>query len=114
MKQKNGYSTEPPTKKQKTQQKTTETIEIEPNNTVYVKNLNDQIKIQTVRESLYMLFATYGEVIKVSMTPKQRGQAFITFKSVDEANLALLSLKDELFFNKPLVLQFSKQTTTKL
>ncbi|CDO92539.1 unnamed protein product [Kluyveromyces dobzhanskii CBS 2104] len=113
MAQNNGKQAEPPAKKQRTEQ-TTNSLETEPKNTLYVKNLNDQIKPQTLKESLYMLFATYGEVIKISTTPKQRGQAFITFKTVDEANLALLSLKEEPFFNKPLKLQFSKQNTSKI
>lgn len=85
---------------------------ITPKNTLYVQNLNDKIKINTLRESLYMLFVTYGEVLKVAVSPKHRGQAFIMFRTVDEANLALLSLKDELFFGKNIKLQFSKENTT--
>lgn len=105
-----GPNPDRPTKKQKTHDPTL----IEPKNTLYINNLNDQIRLHTLRESLYLLFATYGEVLKVSVRPKTRGQAFITFRTVEEANLALLSLKDETFFSKPLRIQFSNTNTTKL
>ncbi|AGO10012.1 AaceriAAR022Wp [[Ashbya] aceris (nom. inval.)] len=79
-----------------------------PRNTLYVSNLNDQIKSNTLKTNLYLLFSTFGEVVKIAMSPKLRGQAFVVLSTVDEANLAMISLKDESFFGKPLRIQFSK------
>lgn len=82
--------------------------ETSPKNTLYVNNLNDQIRPNTLRENLYLLFSTYGEVIQVSMTSKERGQAFVLLRTMNEANLAMISLQDEPFFGKPLRIRFSR------
>ncbi|AMD21933.1 HFR078Wp [Eremothecium sinecaudum] len=82
-----------------------------PKNTLYVNNLNDQIRVETLKSNLYLLFSTFGEVLRVSISHKQRGQAFIIFRSVDEANLAMLSLKNEHLFGKPMHIEFSKADT---
>lgn len=79
-----------------------------PRSTLYISNLNDQVKISTLRTNLYLLFSTFGEVLRIAMSPKLRGQAFVVLSTVDEANLAMISLKDESFFGKPLRIQFSK------
>ncbi|SCW02394.1 LAFE_0F05468g1_1 [Lachancea fermentati] len=82
-----------------------------PKNTLYVHNLNDKVRIKTMRENLYLFFSTYGEVLQISMSPKLRGQAFVVLRSVDEANLARLSLQGDQFFGKPVHIQFSKHNT---
>ena len=64
--------------------------EVEPKRTLYVHNLNDRVKIQTLRENLFLLFSTYGEVLQIDMSKRIRGQAFIVLKTVDEANIALI------------------------
>ncbi|CUS21909.1 LAQU0S04e03598g1_1 [Lachancea quebecensis] len=82
---------------------------IPPKKTLYVNNLNDKIKIQTLRENLYLLFSTYGEVLQINVSKKNRGQAFIVLRTADEANIAMISLQKEPFFDKELHIQFSKQ-----
>ncbi|QLL32247.1 hypothetical protein HG536_0C04160 [Torulaspora globosa] len=86
---------------------------VEPKHTLYINNLPDHIPVTRLRANLYFLFSIYGEVIKVSVNPrKRRGQAFITLKSVDEANLAMISLDKEPFFGKLLNVSFSMKETT--
>ncbi|KAH3898858.1 related to U2 small nuclear ribonucleoprotein B'' [Saccharomycodes ludwigii] len=82
-----------------------------PKNTLYVHNLNWKINKETLRENLYLLFSTYGEVIEIFINLKMREQAFVVFKNVDEANLAKLSLNQESFFDKPLQIEFSNKVT---
>lgn len=85
---------------------------IEPKTTLYVNNLADGLGSDRLRSNLYLLFSIYGEVIKISVnTKKQRGQAFITMRTIDEANLALISLNNESFFSKPLHIEYSKKDT---
>lgn len=87
----------------------------EPKHTLYINNLADHVDIQRLRSNLYFLFSIYGEVIKITInTKRQRGQAFITMKSVDEANLAVISLDNEPFFGKPLRVSFSCKETISL
>ncbi|AET37503.1 U2 snRNP complex subunit MSL1 Ecym_1261 [Eremothecium cymbalariae DBVPG len=90
------------------------TVPTLPRSTLYVSNLNDQIKLEALKSNLYLIFSTFGEVLKISMSAKLRGQAFVTLKTVDEANLAMISLRDEPFFGKPLKIQFSKSETKEL
>lgn len=87
----------------------------EPKHTLYINNLSDHIGSNRLRTNLYLLFSIYGEVINISInTKKQRGQAFITMRTIDESNLAMISLNNEQFFGKPLQIQFSKNDTTEL
>lgn len=91
----------------------TKNTAIEPKHTLYINNLPDHIEVTRLRANLYFLFSIYGEVIKICVNPRrQRGQAFVTMKSIDEANLAVISLDKEPFFGKPLNVSFSVKETT--
>ncbi|CAI4039765.1 hypothetical protein SMKI_09G1750 [Saccharomyces mikatae IFO 1815] len=109
---------EPVRKKQKIDRGThhigTEPV-TEAKNTLYISQLNEKINMQRLRVNLFLLFATFGEVLKISMNfKKQRGQAFITMRTIDQASLAQISLNGELFFGKPLKVEFSKSETKTL
>ncbi|SCU79010.1 LAMI_0A06942g1_1 [Lachancea mirantina] len=104
-------STDPKTGSKKPKPGTKTAEPVTPKRTLYVSNLNDKIKIATLRENLYLLFSTYGEVVNVAMSPKTRGQAFVFLQKLDEANLALITLQDEPFFGKPLRIAFSRHET---
>ena len=47
-----------------------------------------------MRMNLYLLFATYGEIVQVRMrqTQQLRGQAFVVFKEQASADQALVEL----------------------
>lgn len=85
------------------------------NRTLYVHNLSDGVGSQRLREQLYLLFSTCGEVLKVSVNVrKNRGQAFVTMKTIDESNLAARLLNGELFMGRTINVEFSKHETLKL
>ncbi|CAI7093797.1 ATV_collapsed_G0027530.mRNA.1.CDS.1 [Saccharomyces cerevisiae] len=109
---------EPARKKQRIDHDTHHTVAepvTEAKNTLYVSQLNEKINMQRLRVNLFLLFATFGEVLKVSMNfKKQRGQAFITMRTIDQASLAQISLNGERFFGKPLKVEFSKSETKTL
>lgn len=87
----------------------------QPKHTLYVNNLSDHVDIKRLRTNLYLLFSIYGEVIKITVNPRrQRGQAFVTMKNVDESNLAIISLNNEPFFGKPLRVSFSRAETASI
>ena len=103
---------EPVKKKQKTKESKDSSVTISPKPTLYINNIPDGLGSNKIRTNLYLLFSIYGEVIKISVkTRRQRGQAFVRMRTADEANLALISLNNELFFEKPLRVQFSKKNT---
>jgi RNA recognition motif-containing protein len=79
--------------------------------TLYVKNINDQIKKETLKKSLYLLFSSCGEVIEVHMrgSAKYRGQAWVVFKSSRDALRAKTKLQDTIFYGKGLNIAFSSE-----
>ncbi|KAI0036787.1 hypothetical protein K488DRAFT_40537 [Vararia minispora EC-137] len=82
----------------------------QPNTTLYVNNLNDQVQKDEIRLQLYALFATYGKLIDVVAlkTPKMRGQAFLVFTDLASATSALRACDGMLFYDKPMRIQYAK------
>ncbi|KAI8918103.1 hypothetical protein BC831DRAFT_483200 [Entophlyctis helioformis] len=81
-----------------------------PNQTLYVRNLDEQVKKKELRESLYYLFSQHGRVLDVVAlkTTKMRGQAFIVFETVEAAKTAMRSLQGFLFYRKTMSIVFAK------
>ena len=81
------------------------TSSTQPNPTLYVNNLNDQIHKDELRSQLYALFTTYGKIIDivVSKSQKMRGQAFLVFADLAGATTAMRAFDGMLFYDKPLV-----------
>lgn len=77
----------------------------QPNTTIYIKNLNDQVNKEELRTQLYALFTTYGKIIDIIAlkSPKMRGQAFLVFTDLAGATSALRSCEGMLFYDKPMV-----------
>lgn len=62
-----------------------------------------------MQQCLYHLFSTHGEVIQVRMreTQQLRGQAFVVFRSLKQAEIALEALNAFNLFGKDLVSQLA-------
>ncbi|KAK3329335.1 hypothetical protein B0H66DRAFT_19569 [Apodospora peruviana] len=77
---------------------------VPPNQTLYVSNLpSAKIQKEDLRTALYMLFSAHGSVLDVVAlkTMKMRGQAFIVYKDIQTATMAMRALDGfELFGNK--------------
>ncbi|XP_053545093.1 U1 small nuclear ribonucleoprotein A [Bombina bombina] len=84
--------------------------ETRPNNTIYINNLNEKIKKDELKKSLYAIFSQFGQIldILVSRSLKMRGQAFVIFKEVSSATNALRSMQGFPFYDKPMRIQYSK------
>eukprot|EP01017_Pseudomicrothorax_dubius_P028206 TRINITY_DN3337_c0_g2_i2.p1 TRINITY_DN3337_c0_g2~~TRINITY_DN3337_c0_g2_i2.p1 ORF type:complete len:133 (+),score=37.67 TRINITY_DN3337_c0_g2_i2:81-479(+) len=82
-----------------------EVEELPPNNTIYVNNLNEKIKLEELRESLKYIFGQYGEVVDISAKAnlRMKGQAFIIYKDLDAAKKARKELNGFVLFDKPMV-----------
>lgn len=79
--------------------------------TLYVRNLNDKVKVEEMRVNLYMLFSTYGEIVSVRMrsTQQLRGQAFIVFKEQFSSDSALSELQNLNIFGKSIIIEYARQ-----
>jgi U2 small nuclear ribonucleoprotein B'' len=86
------------------------TTDIRPNNTIYINNLNEKIKKEELKKSLYAIFSQFGQILDIVAlkTIKMRGQAFVIFKEISSATNALRSMQGFPFYDKPMRIQYSK------
>jgi RNA recognition motif-containing protein len=85
-------------------------MEIPPNNTLYVNNLNEKIKTEEIKKSLYAIFSQFGVILDIlaKKSLKMRGQAFVVFKEISSATNALRAMQGFPFYNKPMKIAYSK------
>nr|TKR85318.1 small nuclear ribonucleoprotein U2B [Populus alba] len=86
------------------------TGDIPPNQTIYVKNLNEKVKKEELKRSLYCLFSQYGRILDVVAlkTAKLRGQAWVVFSEVTAASNAVRQMQGFPFYDKPMRIQYAK------
>ncbi|KAK4941942.1 hypothetical protein LTR10_018272 [Elasticomyces elasticus] len=81
-----------------------------PSSTVYVKNLEERIKVDQLKEALSEIFSEYGNIIDIvaKKNLKAKGQAFIVFESPDDAAKAIEEVNEFELFDKPMQLDFAR------
>ncbi|KAM9769732.1 U2 small nuclear ribonucleoprotein B'' isoform 1-T3 [Menidia menidia] len=85
-------------------------MDIRPNHTIYINNINDKVKKEELKRSLYALLSQFGQIIDIvaMKTSRMRGQAFVVFKELAAATNALRQLQGFPFYNKPMRIQYAK------
>lgn len=87
--------------------------ELPPNQTLYINNLNEKIKVDGIftiklelKQALFHLFTQFGEVLEIQAKKnfRMKGQAFVVLKDINTATTAKQSLNGAIFFGKPLVI----------
>jgi U2 small nuclear ribonucleoprotein B'' len=89
---------------------------LEPNPTLYVKNLDWKIKKALLRRALYSLFTRHGKVLEI-ITPRRdglRGQAFVVMNTVQSATAALQAEQGFTFFGKDMVIEYARQKSDRI
>ncbi|GKZ20059.1 hypothetical protein AbraIFM66951_008221 [Aspergillus brasiliensis] len=83
---------------------------IPPNSTVYVRNLEERIKVDQLKEALEEIFSEYGTVLEIvaKKNLKAKGQAFVVFDTVEAATRAIDEINGFELFDKPMVLDYAK------
>ncbi|CAH9104446.1 unnamed protein product, partial [Cuscuta epithymum] len=86
------------------------TSDIPPNQTIYIKNLNEKVKKEELKRSLYCLFSQYGRIVDIVdlKTTKLRGQAWVVFSEVIAASNAVRQMQNFPFYEKPMRIQYAK------
>lgn len=89
---------------------------LEPNQTLYVKNIDWKIKKGLLRRALYSLFTRHGKVLEVITLRKDglRGQAWVIMDSVNSATAALQAENGFTFFEKDLVVEYAKEKSDRI
>lgn len=89
---------------------TSSSMDVAPNQSLYVNNLNDTLKKTDLRLNLYLLFSTFGTVLDVVAlkTSQMRGQAHIVYKDIASASQAMKECDGMEFFGKPMKIHYAK------
>ena len=76
-----------------------------PNNTIYIRNINEKLKKEDLKQQLYALFNQFGPILEVmaKKTLKLKGQAFVVFRDISSASNALVKMNGFVFNEKPMV-----------
>ncbi|CAM9793125.1 unnamed protein product [Phaeothamnion confervicola] len=82
----------------------------EPNNTIYIHNLNEKIKKPVLKKSLHSIFSQFGRIIDIVACrgEKLRGQAWVVFEDKAAATNAVKQMQGFPFYDKPMRIEFSK------
>lgn len=75
-----------------------------------MKNLEERINVEQLKEALSELFSEYGEIIDIvaKTNLKAKGQAFIVFDTVESATKAIDEVQGFELFEKPMQLAYAK------
>ncbi|KAJ2157975.1 U2 small nuclear ribonucleoprotein B'' [Coemansia sp. RSA 552] len=82
---------------------------IPPSQTLYIRNLNDKIQKDTLKQTLYGLCIAYGRILDIVAlkTQKMRGQAFVVFGDITAATAALRQLDGRRLFGRPMQIEYA-------
>jgi U2 small nuclear ribonucleoprotein B'' len=90
---------------------TNQTIsEVAPKHTIYINNLNDKVKMETMKQALHAAFSQFGPINDIVMRKsyRLRGQAFIIFRDIESAARALRTMQGFIFYDKPMRLFYAR------
>ncbi|KDN49586.1 RNA-binding domain-containing protein [Tilletiaria anomala UBC 951] len=81
---------------------------------VYINNLNEDIKIDVLKQTLKNLFGVYGPVLSVQAQKnvRMRGQAFVAFASKEQAAKAVKEVAGFPLYGKPIQISFARHRST--
>eukprot|EP01041_Mallomonas_annulata_P004487 gene4487-8925_t len=85
-------------------------MEILPTQTLYINNINEKIKKDVLKKTLYAVFSQFGRILEIVACRgvKLRGQAWIVFQDIASATNASRRMQGFNFYDKPLRIAFSK------
>ncbi|CAI5953847.1 unnamed protein product [Closterium sp. NIES-64] len=84
--------------------------DVPPNQTIYLNNLNEKIKKEELKKSLYAVFSQFGKILDIVAlkTLRLRGQAWVVFEDVTAATNALRQMQGFPFYDKPMRISYAK------
>lgn len=84
--------------------------DIPPSQSIYIKNLNEKVKKEELKRSLYALFSQYGRILDIvaMKTIKLRGQAWVVFSEITAATNAVRQMQNFPFYDKPMRIQYAR------
>lgn len=88
----------------------------QPNQTLYLKNIDWKVKKPLLKRALYSLFTRHGKVLEVIVLRRDglRGQAWVVFEDVQAATAALQAENGFTLFGKDLVVEYAKEKSDRI
>ena len=80
------------------------------NHTLYINNLNEKVPLNEMKQTLYLLFSKYGPVLDIIMKKNimMRGQCFIVFDNLEDAEAAKRAYQGFMLYRKPMNVHYAK------
>ncbi|KXJ95209.1 hypothetical protein Micbo1qcDRAFT_182060 [Microdochium bolleyi] len=77
---------------------------------VYVRNLEERVKPETLKEALTVVFSDYGNIIDIvaKTNLKAKGQAFVVFDNAESAAKAVDEVQGFELFDKPMIVALAR------
>ncbi|KAF2496733.1 small nuclear ribonucleoprotein U1a [Lophium mytilinum] len=81
-----------------------------PISTVYIRNLEERIKIEPLKEALEEIFSEFGTIVEIvaKSSLKRKGQAFIVYEDPDAAAQAIEVVQGFELFDKAMHLELAR------
>lgn len=81
-----------------------------PNQSLYLNNLSEKIKIDELKKALFHVFSQFGNIIEINAHKdlKRRGQAWVVFETTESASKALGEMEQFSFYSKPMHVAFAR------
>lgn len=92
------------------------TLPIAPNQTLYIKNLDDKVSSRELKIQLYSLFSFVAPVVNIEARKsiKTRGQAWVSFISEEAATIAMQTFQGFNLLGKEMHIEYSKSQSKAL
>ncbi|CEI62930.1 hypothetical protein FVEN_g501 [Fusarium venenatum] len=83
--------------------------------TVYVQNLEERVKLETLVDALRTIFSEFGNVVDIvaKKNLRAKGQAFIVYDNAESANEAIEEINGFDLFEKPMKLALARSRSDK-
>ena len=83
----------------------------EPQQTLYIRNLNEKKNPKAIIRHLQQVFTQYGKILSISCSRHMhlRGQAFLVFSDITSAKKAMKEANGFPLFGKPMDIQYSRE-----
>lgn len=81
-----------------------------PRHTLYINNMNEKVSLNKIKPVLSRLFGRYGTIVQITAHKnlKMKGQAFVTYKSIESCEKAIQKLQGRPIFRKPIHVTYAK------
>ncbi|EKX72009.1 U1 snRNP protein, putative [Theileria equi strain WA] len=82
---------------------------IPPNQTLYIKNLNDRVKLDVLKGDLQDLFSKYGTILDIVAMSSfwRKGQAWIIYNDIESAKKAMEELQGHMYHGHAMHINFA-------